>query len=276
MSCETTTEISVVTPSYNQAKFIEDNIKSVMQYDSPTVEHIIVDGGSTDGTVEILKSYESKYNLRWVSEPDDGQSYAINKGIEMADGEWIGWQNADDYYLPDALHTFEKHTKDSLDVVYGDQLFTDQHGSEIDRRYHTKTSKLVQKHWEHFTANSCTLVRKSVFDKIGNINTEFEYMMDAELFCRLLVADLRYYHIPKFLGVRRLHEEAKTVGQEYLNSEQYKWESDILYDYSTIEKQLPEMLLKIMAIGLKSGYLASEGRYEGISHMISGIINNRF
>src|SRR6058998_2090201 len=91
---------SIITPSFNQARFLEENIQSVLTQAGVSVEHIVVDGGSTDGTVEILKSYP---HLRWISEPDRGQSHALNKGFRMATGEILGWLNADDSYEPSAV-----------------------------------------------------------------------------------------------------------------------------------------------------------------------------
>ena len=91
--------VSIVTPSYNQGQFIEDTLLSVKNQDYPSIEHIIVDGGSTDNTLEILQKYEGSYSMRWVSEPDRGQSDAVNKGFRMANGEIVGWLNSDDCYF---------------------------------------------------------------------------------------------------------------------------------------------------------------------------------
>ena len=91
--------VSIVTPSYNQGKFIEDTILSVKNQSYPNIEHIVVDAGSTDGTLKILRKYEKEYNLKWVSEPDEGQSDAVNKGFEMAKGEIVDWINSDDVYF---------------------------------------------------------------------------------------------------------------------------------------------------------------------------------
>jgi glycosyltransferase involved in cell wall biosynthesis len=115
--------VSIVTPSYNQGKFIEYAILSVKNQRYPNIEHIIVDGGSTDGTLDIIKKYEGKYNLRWVSEADRGQADAVNKGFKMANGEIIGWINSDDAYfsndtISEVVNFFDINSDSK--IVYGD------------------------------------------------------------------------------------------------------------------------------------------------------------
>ena len=113
-------KISIVSPSYNQSDFIEEAILSVLHQNYPNFEHIIIDGGSTDRTVELLKKYP---HLIWVSEPDEGQSDAINKGFKLATGDIIGWLNVDDYYLADTFQKVNRHLSDSsTDAVYSNYI----------------------------------------------------------------------------------------------------------------------------------------------------------
>ena len=113
--------VSVVTPSYNKGAFIEETILSVKNQTYPRIEHIIIDGGSTDNTIDVIKKYEGTYNMHWVSEPDNGQSDAVNKGWRMARGEILGWLNSDDTYMPWAVETAVKFLTGhpNVSVVYG-------------------------------------------------------------------------------------------------------------------------------------------------------------
>lgn len=260
--------ISVITPSYNQADFIEKNIRSVKNQDEPRdsdVEHIIVDGGSDDGTLDILREYEDRYNLRWVSESDRGQSHAINKGIRMAEGEWLGWQNSDDFYLPGAFDTVRETISrvDDVDVIYGDLRIVDADGAEIDRQFMTRGSRFVQKHWSLFTSNQVTFFRRSLFDDIGYIDEEFDYLMDAELFWRILDSDCELHHVPEFLGAFRVQAEAKTFGEA---ADRQRAERAALYPATRWESLLPEPILELLAKGLKAGYLARDGRLEAFEY----------
>ena len=115
--------VSIITPSYNQVRYLEDTIQSVLQQDYPNIEYIIVDGGSTDGSLEVIERYKDKLAW-WVSEPDQGQADAINKGFRKATGEIIAWLNSDDLYLPgtisSAVEVFQNNPK--AGVIYGNAL----------------------------------------------------------------------------------------------------------------------------------------------------------
>jgi glycosyltransferase involved in cell wall biosynthesis len=121
--------VSVITPSFNQGEFIEDTLRSVMKQDYPNIEHLVLDGGSSDNTITMLKEYETKYCLRWLSEADEGQSDAINKGFRMAKGEIVYWLNSDDVIFDTRVvsyivEQFQRH--EHADVIYGDGVFIDR------------------------------------------------------------------------------------------------------------------------------------------------------
>ena len=121
--------VSIITPSYNQVQYLEDTIQSVIQQDYPNIEYFVVDGGSTDGSLEIIERYKNKLAW-WVSEPDQGQADAINKGFRKASGEIIAWLNSDDLYLPGAISSAVElfHENPTSGVIYGDAVSADANG----------------------------------------------------------------------------------------------------------------------------------------------------
>lgn len=264
-------KVSVITPSYNQAEFIEETLQSVRDQTHDNVEHVVVDGGSDDGTVEILEEYEDQYDLTWVSEQDRGQSHAVNKGIEMADGEWIGWQNSDDYYVETA---FERLTdaarRDDADVVYGDTYIVDREGHVLDRSYHIPPSKFVQR-YANVMAIQGALFHRRVFDVVGGIDEHYDYLMDTEFFMRLVRSNLTLTHVPEVLGYFRTYDEAKTGGslpdRHYTEQQLFKEKHGIpLY-----EQLLPTELVHVAANGVKALYLLRDGRFEAFRQSLENV-----
>jgi len=255
--------LSIITPSYNQCEYLEENIHSVRSQNYPDIEHIVVDGGSDDGTVDLLKKYENEYNLRWVSEPDRGQSHAINKGIEMANGNWIGWQNSDDFYLSKSFEKFSQAIEENprSDIIYGDLLIVDENGNEIGRKYSIPPFKFVQRHWSLFTSNQSLFMRKESLESIGLLNEEYEYTMDADLFWRISNSDFRIKAIPEFLGAIRKHENAKT-SEDYIPQQVAELEQ--IYKKPFWEKFFPDRLLTLGAQVVKGVYLSRYGRWDAL------------
>ena len=207
------TLVSIVTPSFNQGEFIEENILSVKKQDYPNIEHIIIDGGSTDGTLGILKRYEG--DVTWISEPDNGQSQAINKGFAMATGEIIGWLNSDDVYEPGAVQTAISALSQTPDVgiVYGYARLMDAQGREreVYRSPEYSRDKLFSS--PNFIRQPTVFFRKAVLDKVGYLDESLHYVMDYDLWLRMgMVADFRL--IPTVLASERFHGEAKSVARE--------------------------------------------------------------
>ena len=266
--------LSIITPSYNQGEFIEDNIMSIKnQLEYANIEHIVVDGGSDDETINILQKHEDDYNLRWVSEPDQGQSHAINKGIKMAEADWIGWQNSDDFYLPNAFERFSQavDSNPSSDLIYGDLLIVDDNGQTVSRKYSTHPDPFIQKYWSHFTSNQCLFLNRRVFDMIGDINEDLSYNMDGDLFWRIVQQDLQSTHIPYFVGAIRVHESAKTQGEI---TDKQKQESQMIYPISIYDCVFPAIALKTSARLKKALYLLRDGRREAIRWNIKCIFEN--
>jgi len=204
-------KISIVTPSFNQGQFLERTIVSVLNQSYPNLEYIIVDGGSTDGSVEIIKKYE-KYLTYWVSEKDTGQSEALNKGFNRATGELIGWQNSDDIYLPASFYKLAEIFKENpdVDIIFGNRLDVDEQDNVIGESRFTPFT--VVGHWYEGMAlsNQSTFWRKTLFLKVGMIDPQFHLAMDYEFFLRAGLRGAEFKRVPYFWGAIRRHEDAKT------------------------------------------------------------------
>jgi glycosyltransferase involved in cell wall biosynthesis len=180
--------VSIVTPSFNHCQFIEDTIVSVKDQTYPHIEHIIVDGGSTDGTVQMLRRYEGQYNMRWFSGPDQGQADAINKGFELAGGEILCWLNSDDTYLSASLIArivtlFAAHP--DAQIITGGARFLDEFGKPV--APFRVASGLVQHQYLRYAA---TIIQPATFFKrevLGQIDCDISlhYAFDWDFFIRL-------------------------------------------------------------------------------------------
>ena len=203
--------LSVITPSYNHAQYIRQTIESVLDQDYPLVEHIVVDGGSTDGTVEILKEYGSRYpeRFRWVSEPDQGQSDAFNKGLAMARGDVIGWQNSDDYYLANAFAPPMDylHHHPEVAVVYGDCNLVDQAGAIVDESL-VGPFDLGRLFRTCFVLNQAAFIRREALIAIGGLDRNLHGVMDLDLFLRLAL-NYGFFYLPGVRAAYRLLSTAK-------------------------------------------------------------------
>jgi glycosyltransferase involved in cell wall biosynthesis len=266
-------KLSIITCSYNQAEFIGETLQSVMHQSYENFEHIVVDGNSDDGTVEILEKYESKYNLRWISEPDRGQSHALNKGIEMATGDWIGFQMSDDYYLPDAFETIvnaiQRHP--NAETIYGDVINVDADGNEINRTFNIPPSRFIQRYWSLYAHLQSMFFHADVFNRVGTFGEEFEYTMDGDLFWRLLDADIKQVHIPVFISSFRNHKDAKTPSTPP-EEKQHEWDA-IYGDYETpLSRYLSRSHLETAAKVAKALLLLRIGRFKAFQYNLKQVL----
>lgn len=203
--------ISIVTPSYNQAAFLEETISSVLSQDYPRVEYIIVDGGSTDGAVEIIERYADRLAW-WVSERDQGQTDAINKGFSHARGEILAWLNSDDTYLPHAIAEAVEflQTHPEIGMVYGDANLVDQSGRLIGKFPARQTDyKRLRQGYVHIPQQAA-FFRASLWRQVGPLDPTFYFAMDYDLWVRL-ARQTPLQYLPRPWANFRLHHSGKSV-----------------------------------------------------------------
>ncbi len=204
--------ISVIIPSFNQGRYIERTIVSVLSQQDVTLELVVVDGGSSDETLDILTRYES--GLRWISEKDSGQADAVNKGILSSHGDIIGWLNSDDIYCPDALSRvcgfFERHA--DVDVLYGDAWIMDA-DDHITGKYATEAWDVGRLCDICYLCQPAVFFRRSAIERYGLLDEKLIYCMDYEFWLRLALAGCRFACLPQVLAGSRTHPETKTVAR---------------------------------------------------------------
>lgn len=213
------TLVSIITPSYNQAPYLEMTIRSVLAQDYPKIEYLIVDGASTDGSQEIIRRYADRLSW-WVSEPDSGQAEAINKGLQRAQGEIIAWLNSDDFYLPGAVRqaVAALQAAPEAGMAFGEALTVDATGRPLKR--------LVFGDWglEDFLrfriiCQPAVFMRRSVLEKAGFLDASYHLMLDHQLWIRLAqqapairIHDQSRQGVP-LLAAARQHPQAKNSAQ---------------------------------------------------------------
>jgi glycosyltransferase involved in cell wall biosynthesis len=204
--------ISIVTPSFQQAAFLRQTIESVLSQEIDGLEYLIVDGGSTDGSVDLIRSYEKQLTW-WVSEPDQGQADAINKGLARVNGDIVAWLNSDDYYMPgilnDVLEYFDHHPE--VGLIYGDVLAVDENNTPINLMRFGDWGLTGLTHFE-IIGQPAVFFRKSALDKSGCLDTRFHFLLDHHLWLRIAsIAPVRY--LPKTLAGAHYHPQAKNVAR---------------------------------------------------------------
>lgn len=199
--------VTVVTPSLNQRQFIGQTIESVRSQDYPRIEHVVVDGGSTDGTVELL---EAQSGIRWISEPDRGQADAINKGFRLATGEIFAWLNADDVYLPGAVSAAVAELQATgAGLVYGGHSELDEHGRSVHEYPARAFDRDVLLNVKNFISQPAAFFTRAAFEAVGGLDSGYEYALDYDLWVRI-ARDLDVRPVGRILAGFRLHPESKT------------------------------------------------------------------
>jgi glycosyltransferase involved in cell wall biosynthesis len=208
--------ISIVTPSFNQASFIDEALESVRRQNAEDYEHLVIDGMSTDGTVDLLRKQamnRKQQNMFWISERDSGQSEALNKGFRRAKGEIIGWLNSDDRYRADCFEHVVQAFEDNpdVDIFYGDYLMVDAVGEVLKIRREIEFSAFVLLyHRILYIPTTATFFRRKVFEEENWLDETLQYAMDLEFFIRLSKRGYRFKHIPQLLADFRMQPDSKT------------------------------------------------------------------
>ncbi|MFN2214379.1 MAG: glycosyltransferase family 2 protein [Anaerolineales bacterium] len=255
--------VSVITPSYNQAQYLEDSIESVFAQDYPSLEYLIADGGSTDGSIEIIRKYESQLAW-WVSEADEGQAAAINKGMAQAQGEIVAWLNSDDLYLPgaikEAVRAFQENPR--VKMVFGNAITIDAQGVPL--------KELVFPDWEledligfRIICQPAVFMRREVYRQVSGLDPRYHFMLDHHLWIRIASTG-SILHRDSFWAAARHHEAAKNVSQAPAFGRETLEVLDWMQQQEDLSTIIKEHKRKVMAgaYRLNGRYLLDGGLYR--------------
>ncbi len=215
--------LSVIVPSYNQAEYLERTLLSILNQNYANLQLLVVDGGSTDGSLGIIKKYES-YIDRWVSEKDKGQVDAINKGLAWANGDLVCFQNSDDLFAPNALNTLAEFYKKQpeYDGYYGDMLFIDEHDhvTDILKTVNFSLEAQVLEGMQIF--NQSFFFKPICYKNWGGMNESLQFVLDYEMVLRWAHKGAVFAKVEGFLGAFRLHSLAKTANMEAVRKKEHE------------------------------------------------------
>jgi len=208
--------ITVVTPSFNQAQYLPETIESILNQGYPNLEYIIIDGGSMDGSADIIRRYAS-HLAYWVSERDSGQSEAINKGLRRATGDLFNWINSDDVLFPGALQkiaeAFMEHP--STDLIVGSNARSDAEGRVIRVSVPPTRTAMSPRNWATYICQQSVFIRTDTLKRVGGVREDLHYIMDTELYHRIFAAGGRYVRADGLVGMIREHADAKGLAQKH-------------------------------------------------------------
>lgn len=261
---------TIITPSFNQGRFIERTIESVISQNFDSLEYIIFDGGSSDETLSILKTFGN--SIRWIYEPDTGQAHAVNKGLKLAKGQVIGWLNSDDIYYRRALQTvhdmFIEHPE--IEILYGMADHIDENDNIIEPYYN--------EHWNYdrlkeicYICQPAVFFRKSIVDQFGMLDETLKYCMDYEYWLRI-GRQKPFYYLKQRIAGSRFYEDTKTL------SSVVEVHLEILKMFKTKFGNIPDQWIFAHAhavarsLGLKRGKFKDEVKF--IAKLISVSISD--
>ncbi len=202
-------KFSIITPSYNQGRFLPDCVESVLSQIGVDVEHIVTDAMSTDDTLDVLSRYP---HLKWTSEPDSGMSDGINKGFRQATGDWVMWLNCDDYLLPETLEKIAAHAiaHPEADVIHGDCVYVTEGKQLIRRKYDTPVDEMDLLFVGCVLPSTSTFYHRRVLEFGGLLDITYRNCMDWEYYLRLLRSGMKFSYLPEALAHFRWYDESTT------------------------------------------------------------------
>ncbi|MGD0929531.1 MAG: glycosyltransferase family 2 protein [Candidatus Korobacteraceae bacterium] len=270
--------LSIITPSYNSAGFIEDAILSVSRQQGVRVEHIVIDGASTDRTLEVVRRFGE---VQWTSEPDRGQSDAINKGFHRATCDLVGWLNADDYYLPGGLEAIARAAQEhpEADVIYGDCVFVDSGGKIVRSKVEHDFDRSVLMYFGCYIPSTSTFFRRRIIDSSWLLDCDYRVCMDFEYFARLAHAGFIFHYVPQFIAAFRWHGSNVSLKQFARRAEERRLvqrrfgEGD--YSESTLEVLAYVHRAKRVLRKTLSGNIAREFRLRQMIGQDTGWLTSR-
>ena len=243
------TKISIIVPSFNQGQYLEQTLKSILNQHYADVEILVMDGGSTDNSVEIIKKY-APHIAYWQSQKDNGQSDAINQGFRKATGEIVTWLNSDDVLLPGTLAIVDEYARKYPDTQWflGNLLWMDKEGHVIRVGRVEKESHFWNSHYMFPNGGPTAFMRREHLLEIGALREDFHYMMDTELWHRYISLGDYFKRIPQYCWGFRLHEAAKMSGHNFKDSKladpnhpswkQKNWESTYIAEHYPVKPWL--------------------------------------
>lgn len=269
--------LSIIIPSFNQGRFLADTLRSIIDQNYDDVEIIVMDGGSSDNSVEVIRSFE-KHIAFWQSKKDAGQSNAINNGFKKATGEFVTWLNSDDVLLPGALDAVDRTIRDNPDCNFflGNVVWMNKSGNIIKVGKVEKDSRFWNKRHLFSNGGPSAFMRKSTLESIGMLREDFHYMMDTELWHRFIVTGNTFKRISTYIWGLRLHEDAKMSGHNFAGSKladkshpswiQKQREATFLDENYSTDKLLSKMwrFLKLFRIEFYTRY--TDNKYLGKSY----------
>jgi glycosyltransferase involved in cell wall biosynthesis len=240
--------ISVVTPCLNQGRFLREALESVRRQSYPCVEHLVLDGGSTDETLPILESLAETNDwshVHWSSGPDGGQSDALNRVFAQAKGDIIGWLNSDDRYRPGCfdhvVQAFADHPE--IDILYGDYTLIGEDGEFLQTRREIEFDPFILLyHRVLYIATTATFFRRRIFEEGNWLRSDLHYAMDYEFFLRLAGAGYRIAHMPHLIADFRLHPQSKSCSMTQV---QLREKQNIMRSFSSVPGRSEAVLLSL-------------------------------